>query len=375
MTRWTVAAGALALVACTTDVSSDVGFGTGGTVDFGLSVIPGGRDLMRAMAATPDGVVVATLDGLYYCPRGGCGWNAPVPMYIPNVGGAATNIARVAADDTRVYWTEIVEGSTPEGRLKTCHLGSCCPYPGCEIPETLYGGVGEIFGTDVGTTDLGFLAVDQGQVYWTWRDASSGTFTLSSMATEHPTPVPQMIYLPEMTPMRIVAGVLYGTEASPVGASLVSCPVTQGTLGCNFVNTWVTGFDVQWVDVDGGNVYFDGLDPTTGLESIYRCTAYPCTAPTPIVQTRWPFFAVQAGVLYAAALPQSLGACDVSSCATGPSVYDMPFDLVSFGGNELSTDIIADPHGGAYAYAQYIPQTANVGLETPAIVAVVHGPN
>jgi len=369
--RWILPVCALALLACTTDVSPDVGFGTGGTVVFGAWNVSGVGDGVRGMTATPSGLVVATGAVLYACSRdGGCG-NGNAIYAVNGATGERASIARVAADDTRVYWTEIIEGTTPQGRVKSCEV------VGCSSPVEIFAGAGATLGTDIGTTDLGFLAVDQGLVYWTSRDTTSSGQTVLTLSVRPASGVigpPQTITLPAaMTPMRIANGVLYGTVASTAGASLVSCPVGPSAPSCDSPPTLVSWLDVQWADVDGQTVYFDAFDPNTRLESVYACTP-SCAEPTAIYPSASSVFAVQDGVVYGVA-SGGLGSCTVASCAGGLVPFDLPFSPVGFGGDEPPPNIVLDPRGGAYAYAQYRPPLPNVGLDTPAVLGIVHVPN
>ena len=86
-------------------------------------------------------------------------------------------------------------------------------------------------------------------------------------------------------------------------------------------------------------------------------------------------FGVQAGVLYAWG-PGGLSSCTLGdTCALGLVPYGMPFSETGFGGNEPPPNLVLDPGGGVYAYAQYMPPLPNVGLDTPAILGILHAPN
>ena len=154
-----VLAGALGAAACTTDVSSPTSFGTQGNVVTGLSG-PSSADSEsmppNCMAAGPDGVYWATSNVIYYAPKSG-----DPPGAYPRATSTVDPVARIAVDDESLYWTEIIGGDNPGGRV----MKVSPPLTGDAVYQTLYAEAGGILGNDETIPfDLGFLAVDQGTV-------------------------------------------------------------------------------------------------------------------------------------------------------------------------------------------------------------------
>jgi hypothetical protein len=333
---------------------------------------------MKGMAAGQDGLFWTNRDAILYCPRSGCTAGA-------RFDGSRSFVARIATDDANIYWTEYSEGGTTGGAVKVC------PQTGCGTDATvLASDTSRTFAslplgsTPAGLTDPGFLAVDQGWVYFsmatTGTQATPSVVQMLACPTAGPCPAPPSVPLPSgMIPRLVHHGVLYGTILRAAStSSLVSCPATapsqQASTQCDAPTTVVDTLDVQSVAADGDTLYFDAID--SGVESIYRCPI-PCVSYTTLTRSHWPGFAVRAGILYAAtatpAVASSFATCPVASCPSfGPAPLDLPFTFAQFQQAVPAPTIVGDT-GGAYAYGLYVAPDPNVGL-SQSIAAIVRLP-
>jgi hypothetical protein len=369
---------ASALAGCTTDVSTHGGWGTQGWVMTWLT----SSDDVHVMAAGPSGLFFAGPQGILSCPRPGCA-DPPELAYPVGVapGTGAGAIARLVADDTRLYWTEIVQGSTPGGRVLTCEQSDCLGSV-----RVIYADLGVILNPG-GADDFGFLAVDGGEVFWTASvvTSSGGLASLVyAISADTPpgsnTPAESSKIPPTFAPLFVSGGTLYGTLDTSLGTALASCPLRPFLNGCSTQIVLVdeTKYQVLWANEFGGTVYFEAVVPATGARGVYACSP-TCDAPVLVYPSTWSFFAVDADRPYTGMiLPDGRGAfatCSAgSTCAAGLTPLDLPFEQMAFPatpGFPGVPDVVLDPRGGAYGYGLYLPPQDNVGLGTP-LFAIVH---
>jgi hypothetical protein len=367
-----------ALAGCMTDVSTPSAFGTQGYVVAWVS--PG--ESIRAIVPETNGVYYAGLNFINHCPREGCTGDTQHELVyrtegVANTGGGG-NIARVAYDEARIYWTEIL-GTTSGGRLVSCDPDACA-----ESQVEHYADLDMILNPK-GANDLGFLAVDAGSLYWTGSVISSagGTaarlYTIPSGALT-PSPTPAWFHIPnEFTPLFVHAGSLYGTLATAHGAALASCRLTP-TPACDTQVVLVdeTVYQVLSAGFFGNTLYFDAEVANTFDQSVYACTP-SCDQPAFVYPSLWPSFAIDGARVYSGAfltLPayEPFGTCLLgSTCVGGPQRLDLAFAPLPLFGNGTAMDVVLDPQGGAYAFGGFIPPDGADGLATP-LGAIVHLP-
>jgi hypothetical protein len=358
---------AIALVACKTDVSTPSTFGTQGHVVSGVSDLIG-------MAAGRDGVFWTDGRSIQYCPRAGC--SSPTQFYATSDG--KPHVARLAADDSSVYWTEY-DHATPLVDFPGGGRVESCPQAGCQgSPKIVFSAPDATVASTPqgGTPDLGFLAVDQGLVYWTATSPVSPDSTsilLFSTAKGGPESIPQ-----GMTPRQVLNGVLYATLANTAVASIVSCPAVgvNGSIQtpssqCETPDSVVTGPPVQSMVVDGTNLYFEAKE-VDSQEYVYWSNL-SIRAYWTVFESSGLGFAERGGYFYTATTTSTFATCLASTCSSdGPQPLDLPFTVVQLDQVVPAPSIVPDSQG-AYAYGAYTIPSESVGL-TATIMAIVYLP-
>jgi hypothetical protein len=289
-----------------------------------------------------------------------------------NVGSA---IARLVSDDSRIYWTEYVEGTANGGGAGVGGGVSWCSQSSCT-------GTGSppIYETDKhyaiiqsgALPDYGFLAIDGGELYWTVTPVGATGPTLEWCHVPDCT-IASRALPAGLTPRLVHDGVLYGTARSGNTTTLASCPAQA----CDAFTTVIDSVDVQSVTADGATLYVDAQDLTTFVEYVYACPL-PCQAITQITRSSFPGFAVNAGSLYTA-IASSDGASRFAACAvawcppSGPPPLDLPFTFVQLAQVVPAPTMLADSQG-AYAYGTYTAPGDNVGIPSSGVTAIVYLP-
>jgi len=366
----------LALLGCRTDVSTALGFGTQGYVVTWLA-----QDVViRGIEPGQNEVFFASAAGIQSCPRQGC-TGLPTSVYVtgggPSTGGGS--ISRIVGDDTRLYWTEIVAGTPPGGRVMTCEQSDCTT-----TATALYQSLGVTLNPG-GTTDPGFLAVDGGQAYWTAsRESPNGTLIdLFSVPADPAVPNPSVssYAIPaEFSPIVVYDGTVYGALATQYGAALASCPAAAALAGgcaSQIVLADETQYQLLSVAVFGGTVYFDAVVPQTHLAGLYACTTPTCDAPQLVARPLWHIVAIDGDRVYGGTgTPEgnaAFGTCVIGACTQGLEALDLPFSFVQLPGipPNMVPDVVLDPQGGAYAFGQYVTPPDNVGFGKP-LNGIVH---
>jgi hypothetical protein len=367
-------AGALGVAACSTDVSSPTFFGAQGHVVIGLAGLG-----PNCMAAGADGVYWTDLGAIDYAPKSG---------YPPGASHISVEslyaVGRIAVDDESLYWTEIVGGDSAGGRIEKVSL----PSAGNLVYETLYAEAGATLGNDTTAPfELGFLAVDQGTVYWT--STSNSQLSLNACGTHGCGDTPVAIALPAgAVPQVVRDGVLYFSVADAItttvfaSAALYSCPVKPSDAAsapsCMEADQLLFSSPIApgGIVVDGGQLYFAENVPegvTVEVCDLPYCTNTNTLFTGDVIPGT---LAVHGGALYVG-LDESLASCNVADCAAGPQVVDLPFGARFLYQQLDPAPTLVAGDDGAYAYAGYTPpdgSTGDVGPESGLAIVYIPPP-